>query len=385
MANQTLVETSKLNELADAVLPLVSIVINNYNYGRFLGEAIESASGQTYRPIEVIVVDDGSADNSRQVIESWGDKVWAIFKANGGQASALNAGFEASVGELVLFLDSDDTLERNAIETVVHEWKEGSARAFFPLQAVDANGKPLGRTVGGTTGPRAWLGPYCGGSESTSGTVFSRDVLEKVMPIPEGDWRICADYYLCAASSLFGEATSLGQPLGKYRMHGHNNFQGNQPLAQLRQGIEHNFKLHDALFRLTGGEIGSVEHWLGACPEHWVRRITSLRESPQDHPWPDSFPRLAGRLIRAIWRYPYWNLPHKLGHTIFAVGYSILPRKPALALRSLRDSRRGRALGRLLGRLLGRKRRGLVARHSGSRSGVSIQRPTDFRDSAGGR
>ena len=80
---------------------LVSIIVNNYNYGRFLGEAIDSALGQTYPRLEVIVVDDGSTDNSRDVISSYAGQLTALLKCNGGQASAFNAGFAASRGEVV--------------------------------------------------------------------------------------------------------------------------------------------------------------------------------------------------------------------------------------------------------------------------------------------
>src|SRR5258708_23789619 len=67
---------------------LVSIVIPNYNYGRYLRIAIDSALGQTYSPVEVIVVDDGSTDDSRGIIESYGERVTPIVKANGGHRSA---------------------------------------------------------------------------------------------------------------------------------------------------------------------------------------------------------------------------------------------------------------------------------------------------------
>ena len=84
-----------------------SIVISNYNYGRYLPDAIDSALAQTYADTEVIVVDDGSTDDSRRIIEAYRDRIVAIFKANGGQASALNAGFAASGGEVIVFLDAD--------------------------------------------------------------------------------------------------------------------------------------------------------------------------------------------------------------------------------------------------------------------------------------
>ena len=79
--------------------PLASIIVNNYNYGRFLPDAIESALAQSYPRVEVIVVDDGSTDHSRAVIARYGARIHAVLKPNGGQASAFNAAFAHSYGE----------------------------------------------------------------------------------------------------------------------------------------------------------------------------------------------------------------------------------------------------------------------------------------------
>src|SRR2546426_12498105 len=95
---------------------LATIIVNNYNYGRFLPEAIDSALNQTYRNTEVIVVDDGSTDNSRRIIATYNDSIEAILKPNGGQISALNAGVHASRGYVIIFLDADDTLFPEAVE-----------------------------------------------------------------------------------------------------------------------------------------------------------------------------------------------------------------------------------------------------------------------------
>ncbi|MCC2671779.1 MAG: glycosyl transferase, partial [Armatimonadetes bacterium] len=77
---------------------LASVIINNYNYARYLPEAVESALAQTYPHTEVVVVDDGSTDHSRAVLAGYGDRLRTVFQENGGQASAFNAGFAASRG-----------------------------------------------------------------------------------------------------------------------------------------------------------------------------------------------------------------------------------------------------------------------------------------------
>lgn len=104
--------------------PLVSIIINNYNYGRFLGEAIESALNQTYPHLEVIVVDDGSTDNSPKIIANYKDKIIPVLKENGGQASAFNAGFAATKGDIICLLDADDIALPEKVAEVVDVFKE---------------------------------------------------------------------------------------------------------------------------------------------------------------------------------------------------------------------------------------------------------------------
>ncbi|NJM68810.1 MAG: glycosyltransferase [Scytonema sp. RU_4_4] len=104
--------------------PLVSILINNYNYGRFISEAIDSALNQTYPHIEVIVVDDGSTDNSREIINNYKDKIIPVLKDNGGQASAFNAGFAATKGDIICILDADDIALPEKVTEVVNIFRE---------------------------------------------------------------------------------------------------------------------------------------------------------------------------------------------------------------------------------------------------------------------
>ena len=88
----------KRNALAQDISMLVSIIITNFNYAAYIGRCIDSCLGQSYKNIEVIVVDDGSSDGSQDIILGYGARIKPIFKENGGQASAFNAGFAASRG-----------------------------------------------------------------------------------------------------------------------------------------------------------------------------------------------------------------------------------------------------------------------------------------------
>lgn len=98
--------------------PLVSVVIPVYNGERFVGEALASVFAQTYRPIEVVVVDDGSTDDSAAVAASFAE-VRVLSQPNGGVAAARNTGIRESRGELVAFLDQDDLWEPRKIEAQV--------------------------------------------------------------------------------------------------------------------------------------------------------------------------------------------------------------------------------------------------------------------------
>ena len=99
--------------------PLVSVIIPVYNGSDFLAAAIESVLGQTYRPTETILVDDGSTDNSWTLIESYGSRVTGIRQKNQGVAHARNCGILHARGEFVAFLDQDDWWASDKVEQQV--------------------------------------------------------------------------------------------------------------------------------------------------------------------------------------------------------------------------------------------------------------------------
>jgi glycosyltransferase involved in cell wall biosynthesis len=87
----------------------ISAIVTGYNYARFLPGAIESVLGQTRPPDEVVVVDDGSTDDTRQVVAAYANRgIRYVYKENGGAGSARNRGLHETSGELVAFLDGDD-------------------------------------------------------------------------------------------------------------------------------------------------------------------------------------------------------------------------------------------------------------------------------------
>ncbi len=97
-------------------IPKVSVIISTYNRSKYVTEAIVSVLNQTYKDFEIIVVDDGSTDNTKIVLKPYMGKIKYIYKENEGCASARNVGIRNSTGEFVTFLDSDDLFERDKLE-----------------------------------------------------------------------------------------------------------------------------------------------------------------------------------------------------------------------------------------------------------------------------
>jgi glycosyltransferase involved in cell wall biosynthesis len=104
----------------------VTVVICNYNYERYLAAAIESALNQDYPGTQVVVLDDGSTDGSREIIEKYGSRITAIFQENGGQVAAYNHAISALETEYAILLDSDDILYPSAVSEVMQVFKSGS-------------------------------------------------------------------------------------------------------------------------------------------------------------------------------------------------------------------------------------------------------------------
>jgi glycosyltransferase involved in cell wall biosynthesis len=201
--------------------PLVTVLIISYNYGRFLRDAIESALNQTYRNIEVVVVDDGSTDNSREIIHNYGSRIVAVLKENGGQSTALNAGFAASRGEIICLLDADDSFDSCKVETVIPYSQQGSM-LYHPLRLQPGGGLFPSVIVAHTDfydyARRYRFVPYIG--SPTTGLIFRRDLALRLTPLPYVP--MCADDFLVRGAALTGKVIAIPDVLASYRVHGAN-------------------------------------------------------------------------------------------------------------------------------------------------------------------
>ena len=122
----------------------VSVIIPTYNYAHFIGEALESVRAQTYRNLEIIVVDDGSTDKTAEVVARFPEARY-IYQTNEGIASARNAGMRASAGQYLVFLDADDRLLPKALETGINSLKEHPECAFVSghQEMISSENQPL--------------------------------------------------------------------------------------------------------------------------------------------------------------------------------------------------------------------------------------------------
>ena len=102
----------------------ISVIIPTYNYGRFIADAIHSLLAQTRLPDEIIVIDDGSTDDTAEVVEKFSDDVKYIRQENAGVSAARNRGVAKSSGDLIAFLDADDMLEPTALEKQVQKFRD---------------------------------------------------------------------------------------------------------------------------------------------------------------------------------------------------------------------------------------------------------------------
>lgn len=344
---------------------VVDIVIDNYNYGRFLPDAIASARAQTHPAVNVIVVDDGSTDDSREVLSGQADEVTVVLKENGGQASALNAGAERCTGDVMVFLDADDLLKPDAAARIAAAFAadEALVRVQYRMDVIDAEGVPTGEEKpfrhlpmpSGDLRQRELVYSFDLGWMPTSANAFRTDALRRILPIPESSYRILADWYLVHLSTLLGPILSLDGILASYRVHGENNFEHETAelnLDQIRNSIRLAQPTMEGLLHLAD-ELGLRRPDRIASVADLGNRLTSLRLEPARHPLPgDSIGSLLAEAARTIRRRRDVSVAMRAMYAGWFAAMAVAPRRAArhLALLFLFPERRG-SLNQLLGRL----------------------------------
>jgi glycosyltransferase involved in cell wall biosynthesis len=318
----------------------VDVVIDNYNYGRFLRAAIDSALSQTHPSVHVIVVDDGSTDGSRDVIGGFGGEIDVVLKENGGQASALNAGFERGTGDVVIFLDADDLLLPDAAGVVAATFAADRdlAKVQYRLAVVDAEGRPTGGVKppahiplrSGDLRPSELAFPFDLVTLATSGNAFSRRALGAILPIPERPFAHSADWYLVHLTPLLGTVRSLDCVCGCYRVHGANAYEPQGPeldLGHVRNTIEYTAATRREIERLAD-KLGLRRPRDILAVSDVANRLISLKLAPREHPLQDDrLARLAFDGIRAAARRFDVQWLMRVAFAVWATAVAVAPRR----------------------------------------------------------
>jgi len=290
---------------------LVSIIIDNHNYDRYLVAALDSALNQDYPDVEVIVVDDGSTDRSREILAGYRDRVTVILKEQGGQSSAFNVGVAAAHGDVIMLLDSDDLLYPHTVGCVVAAFEADPKAVWvqFRLEVIDENGRATG-----VIKPPAWSARRSGDLRAsiiafqfdivrmaTSGNAFSARALAEVLPVPEQVYAPSGtDWYLCPLIGLFGTTAFLDLVGGAYRVHGNNRNWQERIAGRLDlRGVRRDLRLctygaraiRDAARRLR---LDAPDDVLSVA--YMADRMVSLKLEPAMHPIKDDHLRTVLRL-----------------------------------------------------------------------------------------
>jgi glycosyltransferase involved in cell wall biosynthesis len=239
--------------------PVISVVMATYNYGRFIEEAIDSVLSQEYpqERVQIVVVDDGSTDDTAERVKKYGSKIVYFRKPNGGQASALNLGFAEARGEIIALLDADDYFLPGKLARVAEAFERNPGLGMFyhPFLEFDMETKeqrvskfpPL---ISGS--PFEDLKKFVWYAGPGTCASFRRKFLDRLLPIPE-EIRMLADGYLGSLIVFVAPILAVPECLSGYRFHGKNAYHadGNQSVEARKKRLP--------LYQV---EFGAMRRWL---------------------------------------------------------------------------------------------------------------------------
>ncbi len=217
----------------------VTVLITTYNYGQFVAQAIDSVLSQDFalEQVQILVVDDGSTDDTAARVKKYGSRVEYFYKPNGGQASALNFGFAKARGEIVALLDADDMFLPAKLARVLDAFRQNAALGMVYHPFVERNMSTDKRQtsnfhlVSGDihTQPDAFFFYV---PHPTSCIAFRKAFLAPLLPIPE-EIRMLADAFPVDLICFLAPILAIPEPLVTYRIHGANHYytdEGQMPL-----------------------------------------------------------------------------------------------------------------------------------------------------------
>jgi Glycosyl transferase family 2 len=294
------------------------------------------------------VVDDGSTDDSRATLRAYEGAVELVFKENGGQASALNAGLERCGGDVVMFLDADDVLAPTAASLLAEGFAVNptAARAYYRMAVIDAAGHPLPGTKppahqpmpAGDMRRAALTFPFDFAWVPMSGNGFRASALARIFPVPLEYGRWGADWYLVHLTNLLGPVVFVPEIGAHYRVHGANAHEPRRPLLDMetvRTTIEYQQATLAALSALAR-ELGLSYAEPILSMSNVMHRLISRRLEPRRHPVPeDRALTLLAACGRAAARRYDVSLAMKAALLVWCAGIAVAPRPAAARLSEL--------------------------------------------------
>jgi glycosyltransferase involved in cell wall biosynthesis len=230
----------------------VSVIIPTYNYGRFIAEAIQSVLRQTHRPAEIIVVDDGSNDETKEVVSGFGDDVKYIYQANAGVCAARNKGAAESKGDAIAFMDADDTMQPESLEKQIALFDEdGVGLVHCGLRLFDDE---TGDTIelqleGGEDGVAdnllLWEGP---GIAGPGAILVTREAFDSVGGF-DTTMKVGEDWDFCYRVARKFKVRFVPEPLVNYRSH---ETAAHRDVAEMERGMS---RFYEKAFATKDGSV----------------------------------------------------------------------------------------------------------------------------------
>lgn len=224
MNRQPLAATPVEPSTPTVVTDLISVIIPTYNHAHFLSDAIQSALNQSYHALEIIVVDDGSTDHTRTVVESFGERVRYLWQENRGLAGARNTGITAARGEYIALLDADDFWEPTYLAQVhgVLASQPTLGAVYAGLQFVNSKGERLAQRCLETVPSNQLYERLLDGEFFAPSAVLIRRACFTTVGLFDETLRASEDWDMwLRVAQVYGFA-GLAAPLLNYRVHDHN-------------------------------------------------------------------------------------------------------------------------------------------------------------------
>lgn len=225
--------------------PLLSIIIPSYNHSRFIKEAVDSVLSQTYSNLELIVIDDGSSDNSLEILNAYTDpRMKVIAQKNQGAHNAINNGLKLAQGSFLAILNSDDVYEKTRFEIMIKEMLNHPEIGFMCsyIRVINTKGKDLG-VKEGWRNMQSWLVSHpelsfgatddfkcnllmTNFTSTTSNFLFTRSLYEKIGGMR--NLRFAHDWDFALRAASITDCKMIELPLMRYRIHDSNTISSNR-------------------------------------------------------------------------------------------------------------------------------------------------------------